>query len=125
MDYAFSHNLDLPKGGIQLAYNEFYEADVKAWRLPIKFNAKPYHRHAPRTLNDTAIVHLQGPKPLDYMRWHATQDCGDWGNLCANGVMGRACLYVSDWLEHVDEADRAPYQEAWHHACSTWSYQTY
>ena len=46
----------------QGAYNQFYEADVRAWRLPSKFNAKPYHAADPRRLSDAAIVHFHGPK---------------------------------------------------------------
>ncbi|GBF93893.1 hypothetical protein Rsub_06892 [Raphidocelis subcapitata] len=33
--------------GDQGAYNAFYEADVRAWRLPDNFNSKPYHTDRP------------------------------------------------------------------------------
>lgn len=63
----------------QGAYNQFYEADVRAWYLPSKFNAKPYHSADPQRLSDVAIVHFHGPKPADYLEFAETGACPRYG----------------------------------------------
>ncbi|KAI8471194.1 MAG: hypothetical protein J3K34DRAFT_367999 [Monoraphidium minutum] len=112
----------LPKAGAKaakLAYNMFYEAEIKSYRLPVKFNAKPYHPHAPRSITDVAIVHFHGPKPLDYLSYGNGGDCGGNGRFCAGGMAegGRACVYIKEWMEFLEPGDRPPYDAAFGRAC--------
>ncbi|KAI8467661.1 MAG: hypothetical protein J3K34DRAFT_523549 [Monoraphidium minutum] len=88
--------------GDQGAYNMFYEPEVREWRLPIKFNAKPYHRAAPRALEDVAIVHFHGPKPSHYMHYATTNVCYTFSDLCREGIEARACIYVGEWLHYAE-----------------------
>lgn len=89
----------------QDAYNRFYEADVKAWRLPARLNAKAYHRAAPRRLGDVAVAHFHGPKPLDYLRYGARlAPCpARHGDLCEKGLGARACPYLRAWVRFADD----------------------
>lgn len=70
-----------------------------------------------------AIVHLQGPKPLDYLTWHDKHGCGANDDLCRSGVAGRACVYLRDWIALLEPRERARYQGAWDNACSSWEFQ--
>jgi len=60
-------NIQHHKTKCQGAYNLFYEASARNWRLPIKFNAKPFNARAPPGAEDAAILHFDGPKPADYL----------------------------------------------------------
>jgi hypothetical protein len=66
---------------------------VRAWRLPSKFNAKPYHAAVPARLSDVAIVHFHGPKPADYLAFASTGACPKFGGMCkVRGEGGDECV---------------------------------
>lgn len=102
----------------QLAYNYFYEDSARRWRLPAKFNAKPYHRHAPRHLEDAAVVHFHGPKPRDYLKFAATGACpAQYKTLCPKGLDARACVYIKDWIEFLEGSEKEDLQKQWQAVC--------
>lgn len=59
----------------QGAYNAFYESEVRAWRLPARLNAKPYHARAPPDASDAALLHFQGPDPATYLAAALSEVC--------------------------------------------------
>lgn len=104
--------------GDQGAYNHFYERDVKEWHMPAKFNAKPYHAHAPRRLEDVVLVHFHGPKPYDYLRVSEPGSCDKYKDLCKRGLNARACGYARDWISHVDDrTQKKALLKQWYKVC--------
>jgi hypothetical protein len=72
----------------QGAFNQFYEKDMESrCTLSETFNTKPYKNNM---TTDTYVVHLHGPKPLDYLDYATQGTCKfvmpDRGNLCALGL---------------------------------------
>ncbi|GBF98874.1 hypothetical protein Rsub_11478 [Raphidocelis subcapitata] len=110
------HGLTFPGygPGDQGAYNAFYEAEVRAWRLPDKFNAKPYHAAVPARVSDVAIVHFHGPKPMDYLTYAATGECPRFGA----GMRARACLYTHEWVRRLEGDDAKEPHALWLSGCA-------
>ncbi|KAI8477207.1 MAG: hypothetical protein J3K34DRAFT_381683 [Monoraphidium minutum] len=104
--------------GDQGAYNQFYEADVRQWRLPSKFNAKPYHSSEPQRMSDAAIVHFHGPKPADYLEYATTGACPKFGDMCKAGVAARACMYVHEWVRRLEGDDATAAYDKWRAGCA-------
>lgn len=88
---------------VQGAYNQYYEADLRSWKLPQVFNAKPYHEHNP----DAVIVHFHGAKPHDYAQYLATGECpfAQIPEMCESAVKNGYCAYVEDWAGHYRPGD--------------------
>lgn len=85
------------------AYNQFYETDIRTWKLPQVFNARPFHEGDP----DAFIVHFQGPKPQHYARYLTTGRCPfpRIPRLCELAVKNGYCDYIEDWAEHYKVGD--------------------
>lgn len=107
-----------PPIGPQGAYNQFYEADVRQWRLPFKFNAKPYHATVPMRMSDVAIVHFHGPKPSDYLQYATTGACPKFGDMCKAGVQARACMYTHEWVRRLEGEDAKQAYDLWRAGCA-------
>jgi hypothetical protein len=102
----------------QGAYNQYYEADVRAWRLPSKFNAKPYHAAEPTRMSDVAIVHFHGPKPADYLEYANSGACPKFGDMCRAGVAARACMYTHEWVRRLEGDEGKEAYDRWRSGCA-------
>lgn len=92
--------------GVSGAYSGFYAggAGPRRCTLPERFNSI-VHRHP--ALDTAAIMHFQGPKPEDYLRWRATGDCGGQPPvLCARGYKV-ACRLLRQHSAHLPACDGA------------------
>ena len=96
---------------------------MRAWRLPAKFNAKPYHKAAPRSYEDVAIIHFHGPKPPLYLNFTAAGTCWEMNELCLKGFEARACRYLEAWVAHAEGADGARWRRMWNETCPPWMAQ--
>eukprot|EP01023_Acetabularia_acetabulum_P017474 TRINITY_DN1872_c0_g1_i14.p3 TRINITY_DN1872_c0_g1~~TRINITY_DN1872_c0_g1_i14.p3 ORF type:complete len:157 (-),score=28.13 TRINITY_DN1872_c0_g1_i14:1113-1583(-) len=84
----------------QGALNKFYEEDIRSWKLPTKFNKKPYHLYT----EDALVVHFHGPKPHHYLEYLRKGTCGNsvFGKLCEMGIQNGVCFYVvEDWFRYI------------------------
>ena len=99
--------------GDQGAYNAFYEAEVRAWRLPPGLNAKPYRADSPARASDAAIVHFHGPKPADYLEYAQSGRCARFGGMCRAGLAARACGFVREWARRLGGEEGAAALAAW------------
>lgn len=115
LPHAASPIPPLPPQG---AYNQYYEDDIKAWRLPVKFNAKPFHRHAPHSLDDIVIMHFLGPKPTNYLNYTVTNICYTFSSFCEKGVKARACVFVREWVQYVEGEVGRHYREQFKEGCA-------
>eukprot|EP01026_Neomeris_dumetosa_P045397 TRINITY_DN3844_c0_g1_i11.p1 TRINITY_DN3844_c0_g1~~TRINITY_DN3844_c0_g1_i11.p1 ORF type:complete len:626 (-),score=26.44 TRINITY_DN3844_c0_g1_i11:480-2357(-) len=86
----------------QGAYNQFYEDEVRAWKLPEAFNAKPYKEYN----NNALIVHFHGPKPKDYLNLFVKGSC--WFSKSHCRYDRALCDYViKDWYKYVEDVQLA------------------
>jgi hypothetical protein len=94
--------------GMAGAYLQFYEQAATSMYLSPLFGAKPWQDFAALA----QVVHFQGPKPADYMRYYHTLECpGQYKDRCALGFKKALCPYakkLDGLLQYEEHEDNYP-----------------